>query len=384
MINHIEIFQNSILPKFLSNFQGKQKLLWQSFINKNLPKQTLNYSSEEEYLKDKNITKKNIIINSIKFIDENIFPNNLEYLANQFDIFSKNCKIKIIYYNFIELPIYTEIIDSLEYIQRINELLKSFPKYYSDYLGTKFRQSSYKTLLKTQLTMLKNRLNGNFFNLTNNDEIEKTKKQMRFIELALTEKFKNIPHWFNFAEIYLGLDNKFLNMTAIEIQAIKQLNTFFNGIKTSKEELLKSVSIFLKIQSKIQDTDLENHKLFAENIMNILRLYFDSTIHLIQKERNNKREFTYSKANITKDFTIKTYINETPIYIYNNQNTNDHFMQLFIESLNGIAGLSNIFQEDKPTLEEINEFTFKKNILLYYKELGLTSQEIKSIIELFK
>jgi len=384
VINHIEIFQNSILPKFLSNFQGKQKLLWQSFINKNLPKQTLNYSSEEEYLKDKNITKKNIIINSIKFIDENIFPNNLEYLANQFDIFSKNCKIKIIYYNFIELPIYTEIIDSLEYIQRINELLKSFPKYYSDYLGTKFRQSSYKTLLKTQLTMLKNRLNGNFFNLTNNDEIEKTKKQMRFIELALTEKFKNIPHWFNFAEIYLGLDNKFLNMTAIEIQAIKQLNTFFNGIKTSKEELLKSVSIFLKIQSKIQDTDLENHKLFAENIMNILRLYFDSTIHLIQKERNNKREFTYSKANITKDFTIKTYINETPIYIYNNQNTNDHFMQLFIESLNGIAGLSNIFQEDKPTLEEINEFTFKKNILLYYKELGLTSQEIKSIIELFK
>lgn len=384
MINHIEIFQNSILPKFLSNFQGKQKLLWQSFINKNLPKQTLNYSSEEEYLKDKNITKKNVIINSIKFIDENISPNNLEYLANQFDIFSKNCKIKIIYYNFIELPIYTEIIDSLEYIQRINELLKSFPKYYSDYLGTKFRQSSYKTLLKTQLTMLKNRLNGNFFNLTNNDEIEKTKKQMRFIELALTEKFKNIPHWFNFAEIYLGLDNKFLNMTAIEIQAIKQLNTFFNGIKTSKEELLKSVSIFLKIQSKIQDTDLENHKLFAENIMNILRLYFDSTIHLIQKERNNKREFTYSKANITKDFTIKTYINETPIYIYNNQNTNDHFMQLFIESLNGIAGLSNIFQEDKPTLEEINEFTFKKNILLYYKELGLTSQEIKSIIELFK
>lgn len=382
--NQIKILQNSIIPKFTSSFQGKQKLQWESGINKLLPKKALGFSNDQEYLDKNNLTKNDIVKNSIKYILNDLELDDLEYLTTQFLICSNNCKIKIIQNEQKTIPVYIEIIDSLAYIKNIQKLIDNYPKHEGDHLGTKNSSSSPSTLLKVQLKMLKNRINGNFFNLSNDAEIQKTQKQISFIELALQDKYKNLPSWFNFLEIYIGFDNKLLDLNDIEKKSFTQLNSFFNGIKTSKEELLKSVGIFLRVQSKVKNEDKKDHKLLADNITNILRFYFKETIDEIHKKRKkvntkSKREFKYTPASVKKEFLIKTYINETTIYANKNSNTNDHLFELFMESLNGIMGIENIFDQTKPKEDEISNFTALKNTLVFLKEFNFTKQEIKTI-----
>lgn len=167
-----------------------------------MPTRSLNYTSEDEYIEQNNLTKKDIVENSIKYILNEINENDLEYLTDQLLIFSNNCKIKIINEDKEAIAVYFEIIDSLAYIQKTKDIIKYYPKYDGDHLGTKHRQSNYKSLLKTQLKILKNRIDGRFFTIINEEEIKKTKMQIKFIEYSLKDKYKNFPSWFNFLEIY--------------------------------------------------------------------------------------------------------------------------------------------------------------------------------------
>ena len=73
-------------------------------------------------------------------------------------------------------------------------------------------------------------------------------------------------------QIYIGFDNKFLNNSESDIQMLNQLVYFFNGIKTSKEELLKSVTIFLN--EKIANKNNNLYKNYADTIMDIIRYFF--------------------------------------------------------------------------------------------------------------
>lgn len=112
--------------------------------------------------------------------------------------------------------------------------------------------------------------------------------------------------------------------------------------------------------------------------MNILMFYFKSTIDGINIGKK-KRSFKYSQQSIKKDYTIKTYINETAIYTNKSDNTNDHLMELFTESMNGIMGIENIFEESNPKEDEISDFTVSKNIIIFLKEFNLNKKEIKAL-----
>lgn len=370
--HHIKIFKNSIEPKILSVFEGKQKELWKAKLNILLPKNNLGYKDEKEFLNEKNLTKEDIIKNSIKYIDANIDNDDLESLTDMFLIFSINTKIRVI----DNTPIYIEVINSLSYIKRIQEILNKFPKYDSDYLGTRHRQSSNKKLLKTQLNSIKDRIEGRFFKLTNESEIKKVQSQINIIELALTEKYKNLPSWLNHWEIYIGLKSKLVPLNDIQIETIQQLNSFFNGLKTSKEELLKSVCIFLRANTNISNDETKYHQELAKNIMDILLFYFKDTIKEVNKDK--KRTFTYSKNSIKKEHLIKTNLDELPIYTSKNQNTNDHYMELVMESYKGIMGLPTIFDNDDSNVEEISDYTATKNLIKYFKTFGLTNKEYKT------
>jgi hypothetical protein len=302
-LEQLNVFQYTIIPKLLNGFSDKYKKFWETKIDNILPKNNLNFKNENDYLETNNLKKNDVITNSILHFLPNLEKEELKYLIEQFSIFSLNNKIKIFTNENKITPIYIEIIEVLTYINKIEDLLKKYPKNYGNYHGTKFRSSSNKKLLETQLNILESRLNGTFFTITNENEIIKTKMQIKFIKYSLKDDFKNLPEWMNFVNIYLGFDNSSFQMTDIEKETFTQLCSFFNGIKTSKEEILNSVMIYTKIQSKIKNEEEQYHKKLSLSIINILRFFFQKTMKEIEKTKK-KKTITYNEENILKDFYI--------------------------------------------------------------------------------
>ncbi|MDZ7817413.1 MAG: hypothetical protein U5K55_01855 [Aliarcobacter sp.] len=225
-LEQLNTLQYTIIPKLFNGFSDKHKKFWETKINNILPKNNLNFKSENDYLETNNLKKDDVIRNSILYSLSNLEKEELNYLTEQFSIFSLNNKIKIFTNENKITPIYIEIIEVLTYINRIEDLLKKYPKNYGNHHGTKFRSSSYKKLLETQLNILENRLDGTFFTLTSEDEIIKTKMQIKFIKYSLKDDFKNLPEWMNFTNIYLGFDNSSFQMTDIEKETFTQLCSF--------------------------------------------------------------------------------------------------------------------------------------------------------------
>ena len=377
-LEQMNMIINIIIPKFLSYFGTKHKKIWQSKLNFILPKNNLNFKNENDYLETNNLKKDDVITNSILQSLPNLEKKDLDYLVKQFSIFSLNNKIKILTIENKLIPIYIEIIETLNYIIRIDELLNKYPKKYGNHYGTKYRSSSNKNLLETQINILENRLNGTFFTLENDDEIKKTQLQIKFIKYSLKDELKNLPEFMNFVSIYLGFDNKYFQMTNIEIRAYTQLCSFFNGIRTSKEEILNSVMIYTKIQSKIKNEDIQYRKKMSESIINILRFFFQKTIKEIEKIKR-KKTITYNQQNILKDFYIKTYIDVLPIYSYINKNTNDFFSELIDIAIDSIFGLKTIFDENEEK-KPISEIQIAKNIINFRKDFNYTKKEFKLLL----
>lgn len=377
-LEQMDMIKNVIIPKFLSHFESKHKKIWQSKFNIILPKNNLNFKNQNDYLETNNLKKDDVIKNSILQSLPNIQKKDLDYLIEQLSIFSLNNKIKILTIENKLIPVYIEIIETLNYILKIDELLSKYPKSYGNHYGTKYRSSSYKNLLETQLNILENRLDGKFFILEDEDEIKKTQLQIKFIKYSLKEKFKNLPEFINFVSIYLGFDNKSFQMNVIEKRAFTQLCSFFNGIRTSKEEILNSLMIYIKIQSKIKNEDVQYHKKLSESIINILRFFFQKTIKEIEKNKK-KKTVIYNQQNILKDFYVKTYIDELPIYSYINKNTNDFFSELINIAIDSIFGLKTIFDENEEK-KTISQIQIAKNIINLRKDFNYTKKEFDLLL----
>lgn len=378
-INQLNLLIGKVFPKLLKGFNGKHKKLWEETINKLLPKTKLGFNNENDYLKSNEITKEDVIINSINYIYPNLEKEEVNYLLKCFKIFTKNNKIKVLTIDNKLTPIYYEIINSLAYLKKIKNIIDKYPKNNGNHHGTKYRSSSINTLIKTQLNILENRLEGRFFTVEDENEIKKLEIQIKFIKYSLTDEYKDFPEWMNFAKIYLGFDNNQLEMTVVEIQAFNQLLEFFNGIRTSKEELLISTMIYLRTQSNIKNDDTESHKELSESIINIVRFFFNETIIEVEKSKK-KKTIVYKEENVKKDYCIKTHLSELPIYTYIYKNTNNPMQKFMEASFNSIVGIQNIFEKDKPKEDEISNFQMAKNIMKLRKEFDLTKEEFKTFL----
>lgn len=377
-LEQLNTFQHIVIPKFLNSFSSKYKKIWESKINSVLPKNNLNFKSEENYLESNNLKKDDVITNSILQCLPNIDKKDLDYLAEQFSIFSINNKLRIFTIGNKLVPVYIEIIEVLNYIFKVEKLLNKYPKNHGNHHGTKYRSSSNKKLVETQINILENRINGTFFTIENEDEIEKTQLQIKFMKYSLKKEFKNLPEFMNFVNIYLGFDNKSFKMTDVEIKAYTQLCSFFNGIRTSKEEILNSIMIYTRTQSKITNEDIQHHKKLSESIINILRFFFQKTIKEIEKSKK-KKTIIYNEQNILKDFVIKTYIDELPIYIYIFKNKNDFLAELIEIGIDSIFGLKTIFDIDEKK-RPISDIQLARNIINFRKEINLTRKEFDLLL----
>lgn len=207
------ISKDGVFPKFINSFEGKHKELWSKTFDRLLPKNNLGFNNENDYLKDNKITKNDVIINSIMYCLPDIKKEDVNYLLSYFLVFSKKNKIKVLTIDKELIPVYFEIINTLDYIKKIQEIINKYPKNNGNHHGTKHRSSSYKKLLETQSNILENRLNGLFFPVENEDEKEKLRIQIKFIKYSLIDEYKNLPEWMNFIYTYVGFDTPYFEMS---------------------------------------------------------------------------------------------------------------------------------------------------------------------------
>ncbi|RXJ98274.1 hypothetical protein CRV02_13575 [Arcobacter sp. CECT 8989] len=365
------------------SFKNNHKKLWKNFFDTNLKKHYILYKNENAYLKKFNLDKEQVIRNSIESFYPNLDDYYISCLIEYFELFTINNKIRILKKDDLEIPIYLEVIEALTYIRKIDSIIEKSPKRDGNHHGTRHRQSSIKNLINTQLNILRNRLDNPFFSISNEDEISKTKFQIKFIEASLKDKYKNLPEWLNFIKINVGFDNSLLEFTNNEIEAFNQLTYFFNGIKTSNEELIKSVTIILKEKSNIKSSQKEYHKKLVESIYNLTYFFFEKDIQSFEL-KNKKRTFSYKEKNITRQTQIKTFLYDTPIYTYKNKTSKDALEELFEIGLDSIFGIQTMLEEDKEVTKEISEFKELKNFLRFLKKLGIKKDDLKQLSKLLE
>lgn len=374
LLEYFLILIKDIQPKLLNLITNSEKQTnWKNYLDFLIPIENLNYKSEDEYLAIKDITIENVIENSIIKVFPEIDKDELSELIEKFVLLIKGHKIRVLKHK--EIPVYLEIIYLMEYIKNISKLLKHYKKPSSNYRGTAHRSSSLKDIVKKQIRMLDERLNGVYFKIQHEDEIEQTEIALKILSLSQLEEHKNIIEQLNFARIVFGLDMKFWNFSKNDKIAVKQVTNFYNGAKTKPHELVRSFMIYMDVHF---DKNNLPSKEKAEIILDITRFFYKKELEVSEKSKRNNLAFNVT--HIHKPSRVKTLLHNIPIYSYQYKDQMDFLDELLELGFNDMMGLKNILGEDKPTLDEASSPYIVRNIIDTRKQFGFTKQELKVLI----
>ncbi len=371
-----DIIFNSLVPKFLNKFIGNNRNeFWNKYFNSLNPNKSLGYKSDIDYLKLHNLSKHQVAQNSIKQVFNDLELEDYKLLSEY--IFKLTSKEKIVVTRKTEIAVYGEVINIFNYIKQIQKLLKEYPLQKSEYNGTA-HSTKVKTLIKTQINKLEDRLNHSYFPLKDEEEIRYTKYLLELLNYCLDDKYKNLPEYLNFINMSFGLDSEILDLEPENLEDIQSFLSFYNGIKTERIALVQSVAIYINITLNTSDLDSKEK---AELILNIVEMFFQDEI-LDYNKQKKKKTFTFNAQDVEKNFRVKTIFHNTSIYAYNYKGSNDFIMELFQNGINSIYGMKNIFEPDKPIEEDISKRASLRSIAEFKKESGFTKEDLK-IIQFF-
>jgi len=379
---YTNIIFTSLVPKFLNKFVGKNRHeFWSKYFNSLNPNKSLGYKSDIDYLKLHNLSKKQVVENSIKQIYGNIESEDFKLLSKYICSLISNEKIAVV--RETKTAVYREVINIFDYIKQIKKLLIEYPLQKSEHHGTAHSTKS-KALIKTQINKLEDRLNHPYFPIKDEEEIKYTKYLLKLLNYSLDDKYKNLPEYFNFLNMSFGLDSKIIDLEPQKLEYLKSFLNFYNGIKTERIALVQSVAIYINITLNKLNLDSKEK---AELILNIVEMFFVDEIINYNRKKNSKKKskkrmFTFNAKDIEKGSRIKTVFYNTLIYSYNYKGANDFVMELFQNGLNALYGIQNIFEPEKPIEEDISNFTSLLSIAKFKKESGFTKKDLK-IIQFF-
>lgn len=361
----------------------KKKEAWQVHTNYIIPKNSLGYASEEAFLVDKKLTKEQIIKNSILYIHPKMNKERVEYLSEWFKIIVKKHRIRVTRKD--KVAVYSEILFILSYIDNIKALIDKYPKNWSNYYGTKFRASSENNLVKTQLNYLKECLNNPFFPILNKKEREKISCQIRFLKESLKPENKGISEIFNHSDSVFGINHKLMKFSKLEQDTIKQIMSFYNGIRCKKEELVKSAKLMMRQVSNMYDK--ADYEELAKCIENIAYDFFDYVYQESKKKSESKdkkikkesayKQLIFTKKQLSNDIHVKTNIDGVKIYTYTHSSTFDYEKNMNEAVLRSIYGIKNMFEPNLPTLQNTTNFHLLRHSLKFKKEMGFTKKELQ-------
>ncbi len=372
----IRILFDRILPKLISLISDDtKKNHWQKFINNANPNYKLDNSINELLLQSSKISNEQIIENSILYVWHNIKRYDLDGLVKAF---SDLCEDeRIIFTTNTNLPIFPMIVGCMQYVESIRVLFEKYPKRNSEHHGTAHRGSSYQQIIKTQISSLEARLNHTYFPLTSVDEIKKTEVQLRFLKMTQKQDFSNLPEYFNYAKINFGIDSQIVGLSEQEQLIFEQLLDFYNGIKSSKQELLKSVMIVINF--RFNKSSLEPLKK-AEVIREIIRYTFNDEFTSIRQKRNNE---IFYKDDVTKPYKIKTILHDVPIYVTDHGKGNNFLEEFMTIGINTIFGIRSLFDSEAPTIDEANDRYILRNLFSYIRTFSFDRKERRVFYRFF-
>lgn len=371
-VSHIKILFNSIFPKLILYIGSDEITALETLINNQNPSNNLNYASEEVYLLSHDLNKNKVVENSVLHILPDTEQEDIKALTEYLLPLIQIKKVKVLNANSeTEKAIYTEVTSYLEYIKKIkNLLIKNKDENRGDNFGTGFRKSSLKKIVDTQINDLKKRLINSHFTLISEDEIRSAKTLLNMLEKSQEDNYKNLFEYLHIGNQLVGLNIGALDLNVNEIKMFNQILDFYNGIKCSDIELIRSSMIFLNILFK--DESLDDYK-YAELILEITMHFFSDKMANINKEKN---KLTFNQDHIHKLYALKTTLDNVFIYKYSNQ-TNP-IEELSEIALHSIVGANNKFEPDLPLIEDLPEYTIVKNIFLVLKnEMEFDKQDIR-------
>jgi len=327
----IKKLQNGLIPTFLEVLSDSPKVQnWENFFATLFPNSTLGYPSEEAYLADRNLSVSQIIEHSIQYTIYDLSYDDISELSLELLPLLSGCRVYELLEN--QIPVYLEVINFLSYVKNIQYLLDLYKKPCSDSRGTAHLNSSLKTLIKSQIKMLSERLNGSYFNLQSPDEIEHTKLLIKFLDLYKHDEQRDFYELINLLRVIVGINVNILGLSEQEIKALDQISSFYNGMKTQPHELVRSVMLYA---SMVFDRCTLSKEETAEHILKITRFFFNDIFVKAQQGKKDKLPFT--EKHLAKDIVIKTVLHQTIIYTYDNPRRPNFLiksLESFIQEMN--------------------------------------------------
>jgi len=372
--DYIHTLQNSIIPKFLALIENPEKRqLQRSNFTLLLPKNTLDISTED-YIDQHKISKRQIIINSINQTTLKLPDEELDDLSSILEPLCNNFSLRI--FNNTGTATYLEILNIISYAVQIRDIINSYPKRYSNHHGTKYRSSSEKNLIKTQRSHLVERLENPFFALDDDSLIEMTQMQIKYMDMFMSKEHKTLPNIMNIIESIFGLDSEILDFPPLKIKALRQVLSLFNGIRTSKEALVKSVMIFTLMQSKLDVSDIRTNKIYAKAIYKFTEYLFHDIF--IEDGKKKKKTLVFNHKTITAKWYSKTVINDLSIFAFNTNKQEDFIIKYIFEGLADMLKVQSVHKNDN----EISNFAMLRNFYHAFYEIDFTNQDINTLIKI--
>lgn len=384
--DYIEVWEGITLKITSGIVNKKKKQRWENYNNYILPKKSLEYTSEEEFLKDKNLTKAQVIKNSILQIYPDINDERLNDLTQWFTILVKKHIIRVTKKN--QIAIYSEIIFILNYIENIKILIHKYPRNWSNHYGTKFRSSSEKSLIETQINHLQECLDNPFFPVIDKQERKKIEMQINYLKESMKPENEGFSEIFSRSDAKVGIDHKLMKFSKFEQKVIKQIISFFNGIRTKKEELVKSTKILMRAISNIYEE--EDYDVLVDSIENIAYDFFDYVYKESKEKSESKdkaiknesayKQLIFTKKQLSNDFHVKTIIDDVEIYTYTYANTFNYDKSMNLTGIKSIFGIQNMLEPNLPTIENATTIHTLRSAVLYRKNIGFSKKELRYFI----
>jgi len=364
----IHVLFDRVLPKLLNFISSEEKRdYWQKFINGGNPYKKINDPIKKSLLLSSEISGERVIENSILLVFDRLKKYELQGLVQAFSLLCKD--EKTVFTANTNVPIYPVVIECMSYIKSIQSLLTKYPKHTSEHHGTAHRGSSFKKIVETQISSLEARLEHSYFPINSEDEIKKTEIQLRFLKMTLNPEHSNLPEYFNYAKIQYGIDSEIFDLSDQEQMIFEQLLNFCNGVKSSPQELLKSVMIVLNMKFKKSLID-PVEKVAA--IREIVRYIFHDELLKIQQKRNHE---IFYQDDVFKPYKIKTILHDIPVYVIDHSKGKNFLQEFMTIGLNAIFGIRNLFDPDAPTLEEADEMYIARNFFSFVRRFEFSREE---------
>ena len=315
----INFIFNILMPLNLELIEeGEYKSKLQLFINAHNPEKVISLETKRE---EENLTKQQHSEKAFEdtinyFLLEKINNKQTRYFSKASIYTFKEDFIYLLQYNsFYHIEGYIISVQLYKFLEHLSNTFKTLEEHSRDERlsrGTAFMTSSYRNGLEKDLNFVNKQLNNNAFSAVTNFDYERLKVSKFSIKTfrnhtSIANLFitLNAMHSFNILKT---------DCTEGERAGFKQVFSHLNGLKTSKEEIVRSFMI--KAYFPYYKRETINKSRLAKIVHKMAENFFPNVVYL---RSSGSYTIGLSPKVFKYNLYIKTALNENTIYAYDHK-----------------------------------------------------------------